>query len=460
MPWRPLFHPSFPFKPSKLPFFYGWVIVFVSILGSLASIPGQTMGVSVFTDDLVTALGLGRTTLSHAYLVGTVLSGLLLPLGGRAIDTLGSRIIAVCAAIQLGLTLIYLSQFDRIADTMANSLSGTALGRVVPRNALAWLLIALGFVSLRFSGQGMLTLVSRNLIGKWFNRYRGLMAGLSGLFVSFGFATSPLFYTTLIKALSWRGAWLVLAALLIGGFSLIAWLLFRDNPEECGLQMDGLGDNNTAAKTTPADTKPARFPLYHEFHRHEATKTLAFWSLTLALSLQALILTGVIFHFVNIGTSAGLTQESTVRLFIPIAVVSTSVGLLIGFFSDRMAVERLLYLMILAMSVACVAIAYIGVPSMAIVVALALGTCNGFMSQMGTIALPRYFGRRHLGAISGLQMMFMVLGSALGPSLLAMSNTHWGGYTTGLLLLACLPAGLVLLVVFTRNPQLRYTPSL
>ncbi len=52
-----------PFAPSRCPFFYGWVIVFAATIGSIFSIPGQTMGFSVFTDVLIEELGLTRVAL-------------------------------------------------------------------------------------------------------------------------------------------------------------------------------------------------------------------------------------------------------------------------------------------------------------------------------------------------------------------------------------------------------------
>ena len=45
-----------PFKPRSVPFFYGWVVVAVGSLGVAMSIPGQTLGVSVFTDSLIEVL--------------------------------------------------------------------------------------------------------------------------------------------------------------------------------------------------------------------------------------------------------------------------------------------------------------------------------------------------------------------------------------------------------------------
>ena len=46
-----------PFKPSKFPINFSWVILITAIIGVLMSIPRQTMGVSVFTDYLIDAIG-------------------------------------------------------------------------------------------------------------------------------------------------------------------------------------------------------------------------------------------------------------------------------------------------------------------------------------------------------------------------------------------------------------------
>ena len=87
--------PNAPFTPARAPFFYGWAIVAAATIGVLASIPGQTMGVSVFTDPLLAATGLTRIQLSSAYLIGTLGSSALLPWGGSLLDRYGCRVIAI-----------------------------------------------------------------------------------------------------------------------------------------------------------------------------------------------------------------------------------------------------------------------------------------------------------------------------------------------------------------------------
>ncbi len=78
-----LFDPKTPFNPAETPFFYGWVIWLLSTLGFLMSLPGQTMGMAVFTAPFIEAFGLTRTELSLAYLFGTVSSSFFLTTAGR-----------------------------------------------------------------------------------------------------------------------------------------------------------------------------------------------------------------------------------------------------------------------------------------------------------------------------------------------------------------------------------------
>ncbi|MBW2722906.1 MAG: MFS transporter, partial [Deltaproteobacteria bacterium] len=115
--------PSFPFTPAKLPFFYGWVIVAVATLGVVMSIPGQTMGVSVFTDHLIRVTGLTRLELTYTYLGGTLASSLFLPLGGVYLDRHGARLTGFVACLMVAATLCVLTQLEVIASA-ASALAG------------------------------------------------------------------------------------------------------------------------------------------------------------------------------------------------------------------------------------------------------------------------------------------------------------------------------------------------
>ena len=58
--------------------------------------------------------------------------------------------------------------------------------------------MVVGYFGVRFSGQGAMTSASRNLLLLWFERRRGLVSGVSGVFVSLGFSLAPSLLAMLI----------------------------------------------------------------------------------------------------------------------------------------------------------------------------------------------------------------------------------------------------------------------
>ncbi len=433
--------------PAKLPFFYGWVIVVASVLGVLTSIPGQTIGVSVFTDHLIEATGLSRLQLANAYLFGTVTSGCLLPFGGKLLDRLGARRIAVLASIGLGLTLVYLTVCDRLSLFFSAFLPFTS-------PTIAAVLLVIGFVCLRFCGQGMLTMTSRTMLGKWFDRRRGQVSGIEGIFVAFGFAIAPYFFSQSIAVLGWRGTWLSLAVIVGVGMSSIGWLLFRDNPEVCGLRMDGdpvVSSSAADLNKTPLNEASESAVLWG-MPRRQALGTLAFWAVTLAFMSQALSITGITFNIVSIGAEMGIAEADMVRIFVPIAVVSTAVGYGVGVACDRVRIQYLFIFMMISQAIGIATIANLDRPWMTIPAVVGLGISGGCFGTLSTVVLPRFFGRAHLGAIAGVQMMAVVIASAIGPSLLASSKSITGSYASGLYA-CCLFAPVVVgLMLFVKTP--------
>lgn len=215
--------------------YYGWVVLVVGTIGMLASFPGQTAGVSVFTEHLSDATGLSRLQLATAYLLGTTSSGLFLPLGGRWIDLVGTRVVAFGASLGLAATITALSFVGPM---------GPATGLIV---------MTIGFGFLRFCGQGMLTLSSRTMISQWFDRRRGLVASASSAAFAFVFSLTPALLFALVDASGFRWAWRQLAIGLVVVVGSLVLIFYRSRPEDCGLVIDG-GSRPTAV---PSDTRSA-----------------------------------------------------------------------------------------------------------------------------------------------------------------------------------------------------------
>ncbi len=424
-----------PFDPSRFRIYYGWVILVVGSVGVLASIPGQTAGVSVFTDDLTATTGLSRLQLAVAYLIGTGASGFLLPLGGRAIDLKGPRVVALVATFGLAATVAALSLVGPMGDV-----TGLAV-------------MSIGFGFLRFCGQGLLTLSSRTMVSQWFERRRGLVTAAANAVMSFAFALTPAILLALIGIDGFRTAWRLLAVFLVVVVAVIIAVFYRTSPEASGLVIDGGGrpgvDDLDGA---PVEAEPRSMVIGTDADatRAEAIVDVRFWVVTLPVVALASTSTALTFHILDFGAELGLAQEQIVRIFLPIAVVSVPVTLLGGWLVDRVSP----LVVGAAMSVAQIAM-YLTVPHLdrpvaAAVAVVTWGAAQGCYAPLTSAAIPGLFGRRHLGAIAGVQMSAMVIGSALGPALFALVKTTVGSYQAALTISTVLPTASLLLFLVTR----------
>lgn len=424
-----------PFKPRKFKLFYGWIIMVAGTIGIIFSIPGQTMGISVFTDHLIEALKLERQVLSMAYFLGTVTSSFLITYTGKLYDKLGARIMAIASAILLSGSL-FLASFSPDISSWVSQVSNVKFPFV------SFTIITGIFFLIRISGQGVLTMASRNMIMKWFDRLRGRANAISSVFVSFAFAISPLLFNALINNNSWPQAWRIIAFSLLG-FTLFAFLFFRDNPEECKLKPDG----NTIKSNT--EKKIAR----KQFTLEEAKKTWPFWVFTAALAFYSFFGTGFTFNIVSIFETNGYTATEAVSVFLPISIVSIVISITGNYYSDFIRLQYLLFAMVIGELLASLGLIFLDTTLGYYVTIGGFGLMGGLFVVLVTVTWPRFYGRKYLGAISGLSGSVLVFSSAVGPYYFSLildvtNNYHLAGL---------IGAGMVILIGIAsfkaKNPQ-------
>ncbi|MFU8780846.1 MAG: MFS transporter [Kiritimatiellia bacterium] len=430
---------NIPFAPKRWPFPYCWLILFMGTLGVIMSVPGQTIGVAAFIEPLMRDVLVSRTRISIAYGAGTLLSAAMMTFAGKLYDRIGARQSALLATWLMGATLIAMSYADRINNAIQPNANGSLAATIF------WVLLILGFFGLRF-GQGMLSLFSRNMVMKWFLHYRGLANGIMGMFIGLAFAASPVIFNQLIRRVSWQKAWLGMGVFVLVGFATVVALFFRDNPRACGLEPDG------GRKPKPGD--PQHAPV-RSFTLKETMGIAVFWTFALSLSLQALYGTAFAFHVESIMVEKGFAVETAYQVFMPAAMIAVFLGLVAGWISDHVHLKVLLLLQLGGMALSMLALL---LGRSALTFPLLIGG-NGLSSAMFGILIgvtwPRYFGQAHLGAISGFQMTFNVLFSAIGPAFFALSARLTGNYHTATGF--CLAAVLILMVAATKaqHPTLK-----
>ena len=412
-----------PFDPRRVPFYYGWVVLVAGTIGVVASVPGQTAGVSVFTDDLTSTTGLTRLQLAIAYLIGTGSSGLLLGIGGRMIDRYGSRVVAFSATIGLACTVTGLSFVGAMS---------TPVGLVV---------MSVGFGCLRFTGQGLLTLSSRTMVAQWFDRRRGFVSSLSQAAGSFAFAAAPALLLALIDIDGFRTAWRIVAAGLVLIMATLIATLYRVSPEASGMIIDG----GIAPPTTNKSSTPPVIGTDMDATRSQALRDLRFWAVTLPVTAMSSTATAITFHIIDLGAEQGLDEDSIVRIFVPIAFVSVPVTLFTGWLIDRTSPLVVAMAMGAAQVMMYLSFAHLNVTALLVLAIVGWGLAQGCFSSLTSAALPRIFGRRHLGEIAGMQMSAMVIGSAIGPAFFALSKSLSDSYRPALWVSTALPAAAVVL---------------
>ncbi|WP_460444206.1 MFS transporter, partial [Amycolatopsis cihanbeyliensis] len=98
--------------------------------------PGQTAAVSVFVDPLIRDLGVSRSAVSTAYLIGSLTGAFVMPVLGRLIDRYGPRRVMATIALCFGAVLM--------VSTAASEITG----------------LTAAFIGIRVGGQGALNLVA------------------------------------------------------------------------------------------------------------------------------------------------------------------------------------------------------------------------------------------------------------------------------------------------------------
>ena len=87
---------------------------------------------------------------------------------------------------------------------------------------------------------------------------------------------------------------------------------------------------------------------------------------------------------------------------------------------------------------------------------LSFGMCSGIHPLVITLFLPRFYGKKYLGAITGQAMTIVVFASALGPILFSQSLSLTGSYSFAAYICGVLFLFFFVATIFSKNPQLEY----
>ena len=413
---------------ARTPFYYGWVILFVSALANFTSAPGQTYTFSVFQDSFIEDLKLSSTTISSLYLFGSLTAAVVIMPIGRNLDRFGPRIMLVLVTFVMGLGAFWISNVD-----------------------YAWQLY-IGFAIMRTMGQGALSLIPATVVSVWFVRRRAFALALMALGGATASGVFPIYGATLIQWSDWRTAWVVLGVTAWVLLIIPAAIFMRSSPESVGLEPDG-GSASDEDADKQSGKKQRDLTIAGDWLLSQALRGKVMWLLMLAGAAQSMVGTGVMFHQVSIMSSKGMGTAVSAGVFGVVAPSLIAGQFIAGYLASKFKSRYMLAAGQLGIVISILLLLCVSEIWHAYVYGILLGINMGFLMNTNQFVWPEYFGRKNLGSIRGVANFGTMAAAALGPLPLALSLDLSGSYTTGLFAYLCVPPICGIAALFAGAPK-------
>ena len=408
---------------NRLPFFYGWSILFAAGSSMVVRNAAASLTLAVFIFPMSEDLGWSRTLIAGAASFGALVAMVASPITGWALDRYGARVILTVSIIALGISTM----------------------------SLAWVTAPIAFYLAYGTGRVLfaspLNIGCSVVVSRWFVKKRGKATGMLFMSHSLGMITFPLLAGLVIKYRGWEDAWLMLGALVfvlaLGPVSM----LVRQDPESMGLLPDGdlIDQSNESQDETPA-AEEASWTL------REAMHTPTLWLLAVSTGALYLLQSGTNIHqaafFLDQGLGVGVSAAS-----ISMNAVFTGLGSLFwGWVVDRVPVRYTYAGVALMMAAALVLFTMADTVIEALIVASIFGTAVGGILVVPVVAYANYFGRGSLSTIRGVTEPFVSLGQAIGGLFSGVIFDVTGSYKLAFVVLAIVGFATIGLLLATRAP--------
>lgn len=382
--------------------YYGWVLVGVAVITGGFNTGVGTWALTVFAKPMTEELEWSRTAFFGALTVYTAVASFLSPLVGPWRDTTrGPRVLMFCGAILIGVSLITLKWVDSLWEYYL----------------FYGVLAAIGSLGI---GEAL----TQAILPKWFVRKRGRALGIAVMGGGLGPLFAPLTLHTIMTAVGWRDTWLIMGIFVIAVLVPLSFLV-RTRPEDIGLLPDG---ELTPIEEPSQPRVQARPPDERSLTRSEAIRSPAFWLIILAYALGGLGMRGFQVNWIPYLQDVGFRTGVGAFAIMVYGIFSVSVRPLWGLLGERFNVRLLIVLQsFLTASSILLLIYVVGLP-MLFAFMILFGVTMGGSFILRPLIVANYFGRNHLGAITGLMRPFNGFTGAIGPVFVAAIYDLHGSY--------------------------------
>ena len=401
---------------SRLPFFYGWIIVAV-IIASGFIMMGVNSTFGVFFNSLADEFNLTRASTSAILSIRMVFSAIACLLAGWAIDRYGPRKVFTVMGMFVGLSMV---------------LTGLTTS--------SWQ-IYITYGLLMAFGAGAVYVVITATVLHWFNRKRGLAIGLTGVGGGIGIATISPTSASFIGSIGWRET-----MFLLGGLSWLIMLpaaqLLKKTPGEIGAFADGDPAPDMPQTATITETEP--------LNMRQLFLDINFWAVFFIWLFMAFsmffVMTHIVPHTVDIGFS-----EVEAATILSLSGIAQIIGRLFsGIISDRVNAKGIAIVSSALQFVAILSLIWIRELWMLYLYGFINGITFASFGTAITVLIGRIFTLSDIGKVLGILEVGIYVGGAIGPYLGGLIFDSSGSYNLAFIIMSAAVLARIILVFILR----------
>ena len=380
---------------SRIPFFYGWVMVGSALAINAVSSTLNPVVFSFMIGPMSEELGVSKSALAWSFTLRLFAGGLVGPFLGVLLDRHGARWIGAMSGALVATMLVALAFVHDLW--------------------LVYLVFAIsGLAGLGGPAGQLLTQVP---LAKWFVVRRGRAMAIATVGMAGGTTLAIPITEWLLSNFGWRGTTLAFGFLVAAVVIPVSVLLVRRSPEDIGLHPDGL-DTPPASAAEHALGKHAHLTTAHNWTMRQALRTPAMWQLLAAQALAGAALMGTLVYRVDFFKSLGIPSEVVAlgTTLDPLTVVFSAFAF--GVIADRVPVRYLGAIGLFGFAASVVPMVFATGGATAVILHnVVWGMAAGGHITLNNLVWPNYFGRQHLGAIRGVVLPASIAASGIGPPL-------------------------------------------
>ena len=356
----------------------------------------------LFSESLGHDFNWSRTAISLAFSLSLIAMCVAMPFVGRLVDRFGARKVIVPSVLVLGLCFMsfyFLSA--RLSQFYAT------------------------YVIMGMVGGGSATLPYQGVVSHWFDKKRGQALSLAAAGAGLGSFIVPPVVETLIAAVGWRKAYVLMGLTIIVVTVPIVSIFLKERPQMMGLLPDGDATRHGSSDEEKSEAEGLSC--------REAIRTRTFWVICICFLFVASSAIGCLIHLVPMLTDRGASSQSAAVATALLGGASLVGGIIAGYLLDRFFASYVTLGFFTGTGAGLLALLSGRIGALAFIAAFLIGLGMGAAGQIIPYLVSRYFGLRSFGEIYSFALMSFSLGGVIGPLLMGASFDSTGSYHLGLM---------------------------